>query len=199
MDKIINNPFFNLIISWKPESSEQKRLFFSLALALLLHLIILSIHFTSPPKIKKPEQQLDIILTPKEPSMKNIENADYLSQSNQQGGGNFDKKKKTSNVIPLLKKNLDSEKLIRNDKRLQSKLIKAESKSSLSTEKISEYKASELKNKITSREKNIRYEEKQIKTINKSYIHNLKQEIWMLLIYLLLQSKFKISIRNAER
>jgi len=88
-----------------PVITSNDRFGFTLFIAVVLHsLIILGISFSQPDRIKPPEKLPGLEITLVQSKVdKEIENADFLAQANQEGGGNSDEKARpTSQVAPVV-------------------------------------------------------------------------------------------------
>lgn len=80
-------------------ATHEQRILLAFAVALIVHLIIISIQFVSPPTPKYSDESLDIILNPIQVNEDEPIEADYLAQSSQQGGGQLTQDLKTANVL----------------------------------------------------------------------------------------------------
>jgi len=80
-------------------ATHEQRFIVALFVAMIIHVIIISIHFVTPEKPIIKENSLDVILNPIDKNEDEPVDADYLAQSSQQGGGQLTRDLKTANVI----------------------------------------------------------------------------------------------------
>ena len=89
-------------LPWETPSDRQRRtLGFALGVSLILHGIMLSIHFKLPEKLSKAtEQALDVILVNSK-SARKPEKAQAKAQANLDGGGNTDENRRAKTPLPV--------------------------------------------------------------------------------------------------
>lgn len=102
-----------------PHVPDGRRLWLALGVSLLLHAVVLSLHFTFPDAARAfQDRALDIILVNSRSARKPSE-AQALAQANLDGGGNSEEKRRAKTPLPPAPKHQDGDDLDHSQKRIQ--------------------------------------------------------------------------------
>ena len=102
-----------------PHVPDGRRLWLALGVSLLLHVVVLSLHFTFPDAARAfQDRALDIILVNSRSARKPSE-AQALAQANLDGGGNSEEKRRAKTPLPPAPKHQDGDDLDHSQKRIQ--------------------------------------------------------------------------------
>mgnify|MGYP000894125487 FL=1 len=102
-----------------PHVPDGRRLWLALGVSLLLHVVVLSLHFTFPDAARAfQDRALDIILVNSRSARKPSE-AQALAQANLDGGGNSDEKRRAKTPLPPAPRHQDGDDLDHSQKRIQ--------------------------------------------------------------------------------
>ena len=102
-----------------PHVPDGRRLWLALGVSLLLHAVVLSLHFTFPDAARAfQDRALDIILVNSRSARKPSE-AQALAQANLDGGGNSDEKRRARTPLPPASRHQDGDDLDHSQKRIQ--------------------------------------------------------------------------------
>lgn len=96
----------------------QRHLTLALAISLLLHAILLSIHFTDPQALNRvKDSALEVILVNSK-SARSPQDAQALAQANLDGGGNTEQKRRIKTPLPAAKQTQESNELMAAQRRV---------------------------------------------------------------------------------
>ena len=102
-----------------PHVPDGRRLWLALGVSLLLHVVVLSLHFTFPDAARAfQDRALDIILVNSRSARKPSE-AQALAQANLDGGGNSEEKRRAKTPLPPAPRHQDGDDLDHSQKRIQ--------------------------------------------------------------------------------
>ncbi len=102
-----------------PHVPDGRRLWLALGVSLLLHVVVLSLHFTFPDAARAfQDRALDIILVNSSSSPKPSE-AQHQAQANLDGGGNSEEKRRAKTPLPPAPRHQDGDDLDHSQKRIQ--------------------------------------------------------------------------------
>ncbi len=102
-----------------PHVPDGRSLWLALGVSLLLHVVVLSLHFTFPDAARAfQDRALDIILVNSRSARKPSE-AQALAQANLDGGGNSDEKRRARTPLPPASRHQDGDDLDHSQKRIQ--------------------------------------------------------------------------------
>jgi len=102
-----------------PHVPDGRSLWLALGVSLLLHVVVLSLHFTFPDAARAfQDRALDIILVNSRSARKPSE-AQALAQANLDGGGNSEEKRRAKTPLPPAPKHQDGDDLDHSQKRIQ--------------------------------------------------------------------------------
>lgn len=102
-----------------PHVPDGRSLWLALGVSLLLHVVVLSLHFTFPDAARAfQDRALDIILVNSRSARKPSE-AQALAQANLDGGGNNEEKRRAKTPLPPAPKHQDGDDLDHSQKRIQ--------------------------------------------------------------------------------
>jgi len=102
-----------------PNVPDGRSLWLALGVSLLLHVVVLSLHFTFPDAARAfQDRALDIILVNSRSARKPSE-AQALAQANLDGGGNSEEKRRAKTPLPPAPKHQDGDDLDHSQKRIQ--------------------------------------------------------------------------------
>lgn len=102
-----------------PHVPDGRRLWLALGVSLLLHAVVLSLHFTFPDAARAfQDRALDIILVNSRSARKPSE-AQALAQANLDGGGNSEEKRRAKTPLPPAPRHQDGDDLDHSQKRIQ--------------------------------------------------------------------------------